>query len=45
MDGARLVVHLRHVVFLRAEMLAGGNQHGVLDGVQDDLHIDALFLA
>ena len=26
-------------------MFAGGDQHGVLDGVQDDLRIDAFFLA
>jgi hypothetical protein len=26
-------------------MFSGRDEHGILDGVQDDLHIDALLLA
>ena len=45
LDGARLGIHVRDVILVRAIVLPSGNQHGVLDSVQDDLHIDALFLA
>ncbi len=44
-DGAGLRIHLRHVVFVGAVVFAGGDQHGVLHCVEDDLRIDALFLA
>ena len=45
LDGAGFRIHLGDVVFVGAVVLPGGDQHGVLDGVQDDLRIDALFLA
>ena len=45
LDGAGLRVHVRQVVLVGAVVLAGGDQHGILHRVQDDLRIDALFLA
>src|ERR1035438_101806 len=45
LEGPGLLVQLGDIVFRVAEVLARGDQHGVLDGVQYDLRINALFLA
>ena len=45
LDGARLGIHIRQVIFVRAVMFPGGDQHGVLDCIQDDLRVDTFFLA
>src|ERR1019366_2479267 len=45
LDGAGFRIQLGDVVFGGAVVFPGGDQHGVPDGVQDDLRIDALFLA
>ena len=43
-NGTGLGIHVRYVVFVSAVVFAGRDQHGVLDSIQDDLRIDALFL-
>src|ERR1022692_673592 len=45
LEGPGLLVQLGDIVLRVAEVLARGDQHGVLDGVQYDLRINALFLA
>ena len=42
---SRAVVEIDFVILIGPEMLARGQQHGVLDGVQNDLGVDALLLA
>jgi hypothetical protein len=44
-DCPGLRIHVRDVIFIRAVMFAGSNQHRILDRVQHDLRIDAFFLA
>ncbi len=45
LDRAGLGIHIRDIIFVGAVMLARGDQHGVLDRVEHDLRVDALFLA
>ena len=44
-ERAGLLIDIRDQVFVGAEMLARRHQHGVLDRIEHDLRIDALFLA
>src|SRR5262249_1710291 len=44
-DGAGLRVHIGDIVLIGAIVLAGRDQHCVLDRVQHNLRVDALFLA
>jgi hypothetical protein len=44
-DVAGLLVEVGDQILLGPELLARGHEHGVLDGVEDDLRVDALFLA
>ena len=40
-----LGLDLRHIIFIGTVVLASGNQHGVPDRFEDDLGVDAFFLA
>ena len=44
-DGARFGIHVRDVILGGAIVLSGGNQHRIFHRVEDDLRVDALFLA
>ncbi len=39
------LIEVRHQVLISVEMLARRHQHGILDGIQNDLWIDPFFLA
>ncbi len=44
-NGAGLGVHIGDVIFIAAVMFTGGDQHRILNGIEDDLRVDALFFA